>query len=83
MKLTVQTLTTHSCVVPIIDTGLTSSPQDHSYGRFYSNEYDFLSELMLFGNTESELYFAVVNGNCVNYSSPRSRVHPTVHMTSS
>lgn len=83
MKLTVRTLTTHSCVVPIIDTGLTSSSQDHSYGRFYSNEYDFLSELMLFGNTESELYFAVVNGNCVNYSSPRSRVHPTVHMTSS
>lgn len=83
MKLTVQTLTTHSCVVPIIDTGLSSSSQDHSYGRFYSNVYDFLSEFMLFGNTESELYFVVVNSNCVNYSSPRSGVHPTVRMTSS
>lgn len=83
MKLTVQTLTTHSCVVPIIDTGLSSSSQDHSYGRFYSNEYDFLSEFMLFGNTESELYFVVVNSNRVNYSSPRSGVHPTVRMTSS
>lgn len=82
MKLTVQTLTTPSCVVPIIDTGLTSSSRDHSYRRFYSNEYDFLSELMLFGNTESQLYFVVVNGNCINYSSSRSKVRPTVHMTS-
>ena len=83
MILTVQTLTTHSCVVPIIDTGLSSSSQDHSYGRFYSNEYDFLNEFMLFGNTESDLYFVVVNSNRVNYSSPRSGVHPTVLMTSS
>lgn len=37
MKLTVQKLT-HSCMVPIMDTGLASNSQDHSYGRFYSKE---------------------------------------------
>lgn len=36
----------------IMDTGLTSNSQDHSYGRFYSKSMNcFLSELM-FGNME-------------------------------
>ena len=46
MKLTVQTLrhTRHSCMVPIMDPGLTSNSQDHSYGRFYSKEYELFSK---------------------------------------
>lgn len=82
MKLTLHTLTTHFRVVLIIDPGLTSSSQDHSHRRFYSYEYDFFSELILFGNIEFQLYFVVINGNYINYSSSRSKVYPTVHMTS-
>jgi hypothetical protein len=81
MKLTSHTLTTHFRVVLIIDPGLTSSSGDHSHRRFYSYEYDFFSELILFGNIGLWLYFVVVNGNCINYSSSRSKIHPTVHMT--
>lgn len=56
-------------MVPIMGTGLVSNPQDHSYGGFYSEEYDFLSELML-RNMEFWIYCVVVNGDYVDDSSP-------------